>query len=243
MSGLSRIAAKLYGQMGLLGILPIDREAYRVIQDVVKHGLSYLSTQSLVELHQTTRALERSGRDGAFLEAGCALGGSALVIAASKNRLRPFHIYDVFGMIPPPSERDGTDAHQRYALIASGDSSGIRGDTYYGYQDNLLGKVERTFADFGYPVQENNIHLVQGYFEDTLVVDEPVLMAHIDSDWYDSVLTCLRRIEPRLVSGGALIIDDYHTWSGCRAAVDEYFASREGQFRFVEKSRLQIFRR
>ena len=50
-------------------------------------------------------------------------------------------VYDVFGMIPPPGERDGADVHQRYATIAAGASKGIGGETYYGYRDDLLAEV------------------------------------------------------------------------------------------------------
>ena len=43
---------------------------------------------------------------------------------------------------------------------------------------------------------------------------------------------------PRLVSKGVLIVDDYHTWSGSKKAVDEYLAAanvpifcpKEGEF-------------
>jgi asparagine synthase (glutamine-hydrolysing) len=54
-------------------------------------------------------------------------------------------------------------------------------------------------------------------------------------------MTCLTRIAPLLSVGGRLIIDDYDTWSGCRAAVDEYFAGRTG-FRFERRGRLHIVR-
>jgi hypothetical protein len=49
-------------------------------------------------------------------------------------------------------------------------------------------------------------------------------LAHIDVDWYEPVHVSLERIEPRLSPGGALVIDDYEDWSGCRRAVDEYFS-------------------
>jgi hypothetical protein len=29
------------------------------------------------------------------------------------------------------------------------------------------------------------------------------------------------------VPGGRIVLDDYYKWSGCRAAVDEYFAGRD----------------
>ena len=77
----------------------------------------------------------------------------------------------------------------------------------------------------------------------TQVGDEPVALAHIDGDWYNSVKVCLDRIAPRLVPGGVLVIDDYDAWSGCRKAVDEWFAGKDDRFEFVRRERLHIERR
>lgn len=57
---------------------------------------------------------------------------------------------------------------------------GIKGGSYYGYEDYLYGKVVENFARHGVPVQQNNVHLVKGLFEDTLKIEGPVALAHID---------------------------------------------------------------
>lgn len=93
------------------------------------------------------------------------------------------------------------------------------------------------------PLQDNDVHLVKGLFQDTLHIGDQVALAHIDADWYESVMTCLTRIAPRLISGGVLVIDDYDDWSGCRTAVDEYFADRHEEYEFIRRSRLHIVRR
>jgi len=178
-----------------------------------------------------------------LIEAGCALGGSAIVMASAKSTSRPFYVYDVFGMIPPPSEHDDADVQNRYQIIKNGQSEGIQGNTYYGYVQDLLTKVTENFRRHGLPVESNNIHLVQGLFQDALRVNEPVALAHVDGDWYESVMTCLQRIEPRLTSGGVLVIDDYDAWSGCRKAVDEYFSDKRDRYEFIRKSRLHIVRK
>jgi hypothetical protein len=150
-------------------------------------------------------------------------------------------VFDVFGMIPPPSEKDGEDVHQRYQTILSGESKGIAGETYYGYRDGLLAEVTESFANHGLPIGENRIELIQGLFQDTIELDEPVALAHLDGDWYESTMTCLSRIAPLLAVGGRFVIDDYDAWSGCRTAVDEYFAGRAG-FRFERRGKLHIVR-
>ncbi len=163
-------------------------------------------------------------------------------MTAAKARSRPLFVYDVFGMIPAPSLRDGEDVHARYEVIRAGESPGIGGGTYYGYEDDLKGKVADNFYKYGFPPGEHNVRLVKGLFQDTLDVDDQVALAHIDADWYESVSTCLARIAPQLIPGGVLVIDDYDDWSGCRTAVDEYFSDKHDEYEFVRRSRLHVVR-
>lgn len=220
-----------------------DRAGYQVITSVSKQGLTYLDMGALVDLYNSVRAVEIRQVDGVLVEAGSALGGSAIVMAKSKNAARPFFLYDVFEMIPPPSSRDGKDAHNRYQEIVSGKAQGIQDGAYYGYEDDLVLKVEERFDRFGLPLDPNNIKIVQGLYENSLIMNAPVALAHLDCDWYDSVMTCLERIVPYLAPGGVLIIDDYAEWSGCKKAVDDYFVKTDNEFIFEMKSRLHITRK
>ena len=72
-----------------------------------------------------------------------------------------------FGLIPPPSVRDGKDVHERYDVIRSGKSEGLGSDSSCGYQDNLLQRVIASFEAFKLMPQEQNIHFVQGLYQDT----------------------------------------------------------------------------
>lgn len=213
---------------------------HRLAISVDQKGLSYLGETALMDLAQAALSIESEQLPGMFIETGCALGGSSIVIAAAKASARKFNCYDVFAMIPPPSDADGEDVHKRYAVIVSGQSEGLKGHTYYGYQENLIKVVEDNFAREGFPLADNNISLIKGLYEDTLLIDEPVAFAHIDCDWYDSVRLCLERIGPRLVSGGVMIIDDYYYYSGCHRAVDEFLAVHAGRYEQAHKSRLHL---
>lgn len=190
------------------------RDSEKVIRRVLRESLTYLNRGALRDLADAARGLDRADIPGSVIECGCALGGSALVLATAKSKARPFYVYDVFGMIPPPSDRDGEDVIRRYATIKSGKSAGIAGNRYCGYEPNLLQKVTDTFARYELPLDDNRIELVQGPFQTTLRVCEPVALAHIDGDWYDSVMVCLERIVPHLSKGGRLVVDDYDHWSG-----------------------------
>jgi asparagine synthase (glutamine-hydrolysing) len=217
--------------------------ASRTVREVRKRRLTYLGYDALSDLERAVHRLEAAGVPGMIVEAGCALGGSTVVLGLAKRPDRPLRAYDVFGLIPPPSDADGADIQARYRAVVRGESRGIGGDKYYGYEDNLRDKVANTLRSFGLDLQAHRIELIQGLFQDTLRPAEPVALAHLDADWYESVRTCLERIEPRLSRGGVLVIDDYDHWSGCRKAVDEYFADKRDHYDFVRRARLHIVRR
>ena len=213
-----------------------------IIWKVRRSGLSFLSWLALAELSEAVFQVEKLGIQGSLIETGCALGGSAITITAAKNLERPLFVYDTFERIPPPSSLDGQDAHQRYEVIQSGQASGIHGGTYYGYLPDLKEQVQKNFEVSGYYLPQNRVTFVQGLFQDTLNYDGQVAFAHLDCDWYESVMTCLQRIVPHLTLGGILIIDDYKDWSGCRKAVDEYFSGQKEKYKFTFRSRLHIHR-
>lgn len=219
-----------------------DPQAARVILYVKRSHLTFLDTSALIDLYMVARKVEQLSLPGLFIEAGCALGGSSLVLATAKAKMRPLWVYDTFTTIPPPSENDGPDAHRRYAEIVSGRALGPGDTTYYGYRGDILPEVRMNFGRLGFDEKNDQIHFVKGLFQERLVVNQPVALAHIDGDWYDSVMVCLERIVPNLQPGGYIIIDDYTSWSGCRRAVDEYFADKKGKFAFEMKSRLHIRR-
>lgn len=213
-----------------------------VVTRVIREKLTYLEEPALHLLWRQVREIEQLGLEGCIIETGCALGGSALVLGAGKLPRRPMYLYDTFGLIPPPSDRDGEDVHQRYKVIVSGASEGISGDTYYGYRPDLLSQVKETFRRYGMPPDSHAVTFVQGRYEDTLYPGSPIALAHIDCDWYESVNVSLERIVPQLAAGGRIIIDDYFAYSGCRTAVWDFFRNRQNEFVFRYGTRLIIER-
>jgi len=216
----------------------------KVSQKVYQQKLSFSSVSALDELVEIVVNNEKQNINGHIIEAGCALGGSAIVIASAKSLKRPFNVYDTFSMIPSPSEKDGEDVHKFYEKIKSGKAPGIRGSKYYAYQDNLYNIVRTNFLKFDLNLSLNNISLIQGDIKNTMYINFPVSFAHIDCDWYESVMTCLQRIWSNLVVCGTLVIDDYYAWSGCTQAVNEFFNLKDKtEYNFIEKLRLHIIKR
>jgi asparagine synthase (glutamine-hydrolysing) len=188
-------------------------------------NLTYLSGAKLRNIEWALRHVKRHGIPGNFIETGVALGGSAIVIAKHLDSTRQFHGYDVFGVIPAPSDHDPPEVHERYATITAGCSEGIGGETYYGYRPDLYSQVVSSFASFGVPVDGTRVQLHRGLFEDTLMPEWPTAFAHIDCDWYEAVNLSLERVYPYLQPGGFLISDDYYDYGGATRAVDEFLSA------------------
>lgn len=212
---------------GLDGMDASDRD---LILRIRSRKLTYLSERKLRSIAETCRTVEKERVEGIFIEAGCALGGSSILIASVKADLRPFQVYDVFGMIPAPTKDDTQDVHDRYRIIVEGKASGIDRDKYYGYEENLYETVNSNLRSFGIDCEARHVSLIRGLLQDTMHLDRPVAVAHVDVDWYEPVKTCLARIWPHLSVGGSVILDDYHDWGGCRKAADEYLRMITGQF-------------
>lgn len=235
---MASLAKKLYRRLfsGKRAALASLGEADRVLVEAIRRQkLTYLPERKLASIANTCREVEARGLDGGFYETGCALGGSTILIASIKSPARPLSVYDVFGMIPAPGQQDGDDVHKRYDKIASGGARGIDGDDYYGYEDDLLTKVKQNLRLFEID-ESDNVTLIEGLVQNTLSVTGDVAFAHIDVDWYEPVMVSLERLVPNLVVGGSIILDDYHDWSGCRKATDEYFAGRASDFCFDESA-------
>jgi O-methyltransferase len=212
---------------------------------VRREHLTYLSPQKLKRLEATLSAVLDRGTPGDVLEFGIALGGSAIVLAGHAARhARSFHGFDVFGMIPAPtSDKDDAKSKERYKVIASRQSKGIGGETYYGYRQNLFEEVCTSFARHGIPVDGKTVVLHKGPFQETWASYEgrTVAFAHIDCDWYDPVKFCLERVADRLSPGGVIILDDYHDYGGCRTAAAEFLSTRK-EF-VLEDAEVAILRR
>jgi O-methyltransferase len=213
-------------------------------REVKRRHLTYLSDAKFLSLSKVLREIKRKRVPGDFVEFGIALGGSAVYLASECHDGRRFHGYDVFGMIPPPGEQDDAKSKARYEVIRSGQSEGLGGEVYYGYQDDLLSRVSETFQSFGMPVDDRKISLHPGLFENTVTSapGDRVALAHLDCDWYESVKVCLERTCAVLCPGGFMILDDYNDYGGCRKAADEFLAAYPG-FKLIRRLPHAVIRR
>lgn len=85
-------------------------------------------------------------------------------------------------------------------------------------------EVEQAFAFFG--LLDAQVCFLEGWFADTLARApiERLALIRLDGDFFESTMTSLEALYPKLSRGGYLIVDDYNLPLGCKDAVDEYRA-------------------
>lgn len=186
-------------------------------QDIVSIARQYslTSDENLYATVEIMRTLE--GTDGDMVECGVWQGGHIIAAMLASTQPRTFWLYDTFeGMTEPGPEdyRRGRHATETAKYRKRGPQNWCRCDI-----ETVTDNVE----------QYRGPHQViyrKGPVEITLhesPLPEQVAFLRLDTDFYASTKIELQVLYPRLIVGGAMVIDDYGSWDGCRKAVDEYF--------------------
>lgn len=143
--------------------------------------------------------------EGEFWECGVYRGGSAAIIAQAvrDSRLRTLRLFDTFRGIPDSDP--SIDIHQRGEFASP-----------------------EEFVRKGLPDDFVSIHA--GLIPRSFLGLEAckIAFAHVDLDLYWSTRDAVDFIWPRLVTGGAMVFDDYH-WKSCpgvERVLDERFCGR-----------------
>jgi len=196
------------------------------ITTVVANSLTYCSHgRKLHRIVESVAEVVRKKVPGDFIEAGVALGGSAIVIGSAKPRTVALKLYDAFAMLPAPGAKDEPRAHQVYQEFISGRRTAPIDRNYLdGIAWGMKATVQRNLEAHGIRLDEDRVELIAGDFKDTLFVKMPVAFAHIDCDWYDSIKICLERLSDHISPGGLVVFDDYASFSGAKRAIDEWLA-------------------
>ena len=73
----------------------------------------------------------------------------------------------------------------------------------------------------------NNVKLVEGFFDDSLRTFKPkkIFFLHLDVDLYSSYKTCLEYLWDQVIDGGVVVFDEYQDpkWPDAKVAIDEFF--------------------
>lgn len=169
---------------------------------------------TITAIHQLDQEI-----DGDVVECGVWRGGHTIAAMLAANRDRAYWLFDTFAGMTEPGEHDwrgGYHATESTAYRKRGASQWCRAE---------IAEVRTNIDRFRR--QDQTVYYVAGPVEETLrqqQLPDSIAFLRLDTDFYDSTRAELEVLWPRVVSGGIVIIDDYHSWAGCRRACDEYFA-------------------
>ena len=210
--------------------LPEVFDVFRVLPNTM------LPMCRLFDTYDAIRAVNSERVGGDVVECGVWNGGCVGLMALAHERTgaalpRKFHLFDSFEGLPPPSPEDAEMADvfmaqhpdhslnegERTQLVAFGACAG----------DNQR-EVER-FLTRTLKIDPARLQFHVGWFQDTVPAARgirDIAILRLDGDWYDSTRVCIEELYDRVSPGGFVIIDDYGTFSGCRKAIDDFFAER-----------------
>jgi len=167
------------------------------------HGLTMVGLRRLDDLQRCVETVVDEGVPGELIEAGAWRGGASMLMRATLDSLgdeRALYVADSF---------------QGFSADHAAELSG------FDFLAVPLEEVRESFARLGL---DRGVEFVAGFFEETLasLADRRWALVRLDADTYGSTRAALRALYPGLAPGGYLVLDDYGSFEGCRAAVDEF---------------------
>ena len=156
------------------------------------------------------------GIQGDYLETGVHTGNSAVTVgAALKNHnlltTKRMWLYDAWQGMPEVTAADGETAK---AYVGTWGSRS---------QEAVANRLSAAGIDAAAIVWR------KGWFNETFLLPKPASIAflHIDSDWYNSVMTSLDAFYDLVAPGGVVLFDDFGFWEGTRRAFYDFCHKRQ----------------
>jgi predicted O-methyltransferase YrrM len=166
---------------------------------------------------------------GAILECGTHHGATLLGMAhILRSREIPARLYglDSFEGFPEPTVEDAQDDGTMHPWVRKG----ALGEASFEQLKARLASMDLTAQ----------VTLIKGFFNDTLprLKAERFSLVHLDCDLYQSYISCLEFVYPRMLPGGIIVFDDYGSppYAGARRAVDEFFTDRPERLQFYPEA-------
>ena len=192
---------------------PFDMERRRSGDDWPLFGYTMVGHKRLDNIEHCIETVLKDEIEGDIIETGVWRGGAMMFAKAVLNKHsasdRSVWCADSFEGLPKQYGRDSE-------IRADPD---LAGNTHLGVSQP---DVEANFRRFD--LLDENVKFVKGWFSDTLhkTPIEKVAVLRLDGDLYESTMDALDALYPKVSNGGFVIVDDYGSWKGCSAAVDEF---------------------
>ena len=206
-------------------------EQLKIMDTCSKYTMTSRSRQWA--LIQAVEWIAKKNIEGDIVECGVWKGGNLILCGLM---LKAFNLdrliwgYDTFTGMSEPTENDYSIYDPKLTSFSLLKSKWLKNKATQGINDWNYAAKDEVASNFSREVGMNNLKLISGKVEDTLVVEsnlpEKISILRLDTDWYESTKVELDVLFPRLEKAGVLIIDDYGHFAGSRKAVDEFFEQR-----------------
>jgi O-methyltransferase len=178
-------------------------------------ALTMVGAKRLDNLEYCVRTVLKDGVPGDFIETGIWRGGSVILMRAI---LKAHDVTDrtVFG----------ADSFEGLPKPNASCYPADRGDRHWTHNE-LAVSLQQVRANLDrYGLLDDQVQFLKGWFKDTLpqAPIERIAVARLDGDMYESTMTAIDALYPKLQPGGFLIVDDYGAVKGCKQAIMDYRA-------------------
>jgi hypothetical protein len=99
-----------------------------------------------------------------------------------------------------------------------------------------------TFAQERLPGVPSNVHLIEGWFRDSLPLfaalqKKPIAFLHVDCDLYSSTRESLQILADQIIPGTVILFDEFYNYPGCEAheakALQEFLQKKPLTYRVL----------
>jgi len=192
-----------------------------------------VTPKRLNNVYELVDKIEKMGKKGVVVECGVWKGGCVAIMAyvlKKYNSNRKIWAFDSFEGLPEPTPSDGRKA-KSYATGSNTGKLVSINDCVASIED-----VKEVFKKLD--LSQKNLVIKKGWFQETLPQAKKAIgkitLLRLDGDWYQSTKVCLDSFYNKVISGGYIILDDYHHWEGCRKAVDEFMKENKIDIKLQE---------
>jgi O-methyltransferase len=193
---------------------PYDPELRANGRDWPARADSMIGLKRMANIQHCVETVIRDEVPGDLIETGVWRGGATIfmrgILKAYDDTSRRVWVADSFQGLPPPDPK-------RYPADA--------GDTLHTMTGLAVGvdQVKHNFERYG--LLDEQVRFLVGWFKDTLPTApiEQLAVMRLDGDMYESTVSAIEPLYPKLAPGGFCIVDDYGSHaSQAGRAVDEY---------------------
>ena len=183
------------------------------INNLLSGGFTLVSRERLENLYSQCSKFKNTNYS--FVECGVAKGGCLAMMKFASGKNNKIFGFDSFEGMPDITKEDLGNYNKTDPKEWIGKSL-----------CNGIDSINITFNNLN--LDNDNVYLTKGYFQDTLQVQEnidkigQIAILRLDGDWYESTKICLEKLYDKVIDGGIIIIDDYGHFIGAKNATDEF---------------------